>query len=547
VATSSFQLSARSVSKSHGGLVVLDGVSVRVGPRSRIGLLGPNGVGKSTLLRILAGTERPDTGRVERSPASLRVGLLDQEPGRASDETLAAFLSRRTGVGLAAAELETAAAHMTEELDSIQAYNDALDRFDRLGGHDLETRAVVVAADLGLPPLELAMDRLSGGQRTRAALAAIMLAHVDVLLLDEPTNNLDLEVLQRLETFVQTFPGGIVIVSHDRAFLDACVESFIELDPFTRGASEFAGSWSAYVAERELRRRQQLEAHEVAMAERARLQRRANEMRQEAARGAGRAKSSGESDKFIRSTKVAGAQGHASGASKLERRIERIEVPEAPRERWTLHMDLAPATRGSDVAVRLVAAVVERGSFRLGPLDLEIARGDRIALIGANGSGKSTLLHAIAGTLELSEGSRALGPSVVASVLDQDRDPFVPRDDLLSMLARETGLRGADAHRLLATFELGADDVTRPADELSPGERTRAALAVLTARHTNLLLLDEPTNHLDLAAIEQLEQAIASYAGTFVIATHDRRLVETIGVTRTIELPRWPDGLRPPT
>jgi ATPase subunit of ABC transporter with duplicated ATPase domains len=199
-------------------------------------------------------------------------------------------------------------------------------------------------------------------------------------------------------------------------------------------------------------------------------------------------------------------------------------------------MDLAPATRGGEMVARLADAVLQRGAFRLGPLDLEIVRGDRIALVGPNGAGKSTLLHAISGDLALASGTRTMGPSVVAGVLDQDRDPFLPGDDLRSMVARTTGLRGADARRLLATFELGADDVTRPATELSPGERTRATLAVLTALRTNLLLLDEPTNHLDIAAIEQLEHALAGYAGTFVIATHDRRLLATIGVTRTVDL-----------
>jgi ATPase subunit of ABC transporter with duplicated ATPase domains len=335
---------------------------------------------------------------------------------------------------------------------------------------------------------------------------------------------------------VNAFHGGIVVVSHDRAFLDACVRRFVELDAFTRRASEFAGTWSEYVHERELRRRRQLQAHDAAMAERARLQRRADEIRQEAARAAGAAKRSEEPDKFVRFGKIAGAQGHGAGAAKLERQIERIEVPDAPRARWSLHMDLAPAARASDIVARLDAVVVERGSFRLGPLDLEIARGDRIALAGPNGAGKSTLLRTIGGDLTLAGGTRTLGPSVVPGLLDQDRDPFEQGDDLRSMVERTTGLRGAEARRLLATFELGADDVMRPVTELSPGERTRAALAVLTARRTNLLLLDEPTNHLDLAAIEQLERALSTYEGTFVIATHDRRLLETIGVTRTLQL-----------
>ena len=536
MSSSSSQLSARSVSKSLGGIVVLDDVTLRIGLRSRIGLLGPNGVGKSTLLRILAGVEVPDEGRVERSPASLTVGLLDQEPGGAAGETVGTFLARRTGIDTVAVTLEAASAAMSDDLASIEAYTEALERFDQLGGHDFESRASATAAELGLPDLQTPMDTLSGGQRTRAALAAIELARVNVLLLDEPTNDLDAEALSRLEAFVEAFPGGIVVVSHDRAFLDACLHGFLELDAFTRRASAFTGTWSEYVAEREQRRRQQRIAHDGAVAERARLQRRAHELRREAVSAEGRARRSDEPDKFVRFAKITRAQGHASGAVRLERQLERIEVPDAPRNRWTLHIDLAPVTRGGDVVVRLTGAVVDRGSFHFGPLDLDIARGDRVALMGPNGSGKTTLLRTIAGELPLTAGRRTIGPSVVPGVLDQERAPFLRGEDLLAMVARASGLTGAEARSLLAKFELEADDVTRPSEELSPGERTRAMLAVLAARRTNLLLLDEPTNHLDLDAIEQLERGLSDFDGTFVIATHDRRLLQTIGVTRAIEL-----------
>ncbi|HEY6567233.1 MAG TPA: ABC-F family ATP-binding cassette domain-containing protein [Actinomycetota bacterium] len=519
---------------------MLDHVGVVVAPGSRIGLLGPNGVGKSTLLRILAGLEHVDAGTVHRSPPSMTVGLLDQEPGGEPGATIRSFLASATGVGDAEVELRRATDAIADDLDSIQRYTDALDRFDRLGGHDFEAHAKATAAELGFTSLDRRIDELSCGQRTRVALAAIELARFDTLLLDEPTNNLDTEALERLEALVNGFPGGVVVVSHDRSFLDACVTRFVELDPFSRRSSEFVGSWSEYVLERERRREEARVAHHSAIAERARLQRSAQKIRQDSTAAVGRVTRSDEPDKYVRFAKASGAQNHAAGAAKLERKLERIEVPDAPRDRWMLKMDLAPASRGSDVVVRLVDASVDRGSFRLGPLDLDIARGDRLALVGPNGSGKSTLLHAIAGDLPLSSGVRSSGPSVVPGIVDQDRDPFLPDEDLLSMIARTTGTKGADARSLLAKFELGADDVQRPATELSPGERTRAALAMLVARRTNLLLLDEPTNHLDLAAIEQIEEALRTYPGTFVIATHDRRLLETIGITRTIRF--GPDG-----
>ena len=458
--THTAQLAARRISKSYGGLIVLDEVSMRLTPGSRIGLLGPNGVGKSTLLRILAGLDRPDSGIVERVPPGLTIGLLDQEATADPEETVRGFLARRAGIARAHTALDEARAAMSDDVESIQSYTDALDRFDRLGGHDFEARAASIAAELDLDDLDDACANLSGGQRARAALAAIELARFDVLLLDEPTNDLDAEALVRLEAFVRGFPGGIVVVSHDRAFLDASARRFVELDPFTHRAGAFTGSWSDFVAERELRRQQQQEAHDAAVAERARLQRKAHEMRREAATAERRVRGPGERDKFVRFAKISGVQEHAAGAARLERKLQRIDVPDAPRSRWSLHMDLAPATRGSELVARLAGAVVALGSFRLGPIDLEVARGDRIAVTGPNGSGKSSLLRAIAGELPLATGYRILGPSVVPGVLDQDRAPFFEGEDLLAAMARTTGVRGADARSLLAKFELGADDVT---------------------------------------------------------------------------------------
>ena len=530
------QLSARAVSKSLGGRVVLDDVSVRVRPGSRIGLLGPNGVGKSTLLRILAGLDEPDAGTVERSPATLTAGLLDQEPEGMAGETLRGFLARRTGVATAIRSLDAAAAAMTEDLGSIQRYTDALERFERLGGHDFMPRAATVAAELGFHDLDVMMAELSGGQRTRAALAAIELARFDVLLLDEPTNDLDAEALERLESFVRGFAGGIVVVSHDRAFLDACVRRFVELDPFTRRASEFAGTWSEYIAERERRRQQQQREHDDAAAERARLQRRATRSGRKPARargGRGAATSPTGSCGSARSRAhraTAPAPRSSSGGSSASR----CPTRRAPGGScaWTSHRPSAaarwsPASRApwcggatSDSGhstSRSRAVTASRWWVRT-------ARGSRPCCWRSRVTSSSPKAHARWG--------RASWPACSTSAATRSA-----RARTCARCSRaRPGCAARRRARLLATFELGADDVTRPASELSPGERTRAALAVLTARRTNLLLLDEPTNHLDLAAIEELEHALIGYRGTFVLATHDRRLLDTIGVTRTIDL-----------
>ena len=530
-------LSIRRVSVSLAGRPVLSSVSLAIGPASRIGLLGPNGVGKTTLLRVCAGLVTPDSGRVVRAPEDLLVGYLEQEPLARSGETLGELFARRTGVAAALAEAEAVARTMGEDLTAIQRYTDALARADVLGAYDLNARAAQACVRLGVPDdLDRRVATLSGGQRARAALAALSIVRFDVLLLDEPTNDLDLDGLDVLEDIVRNFDGGIVAVSHDRAFLDGTVDRFVELDPFTHEASMFAGTWRDYEQARALRRDQQREAHERTSAERARLLAQAREIQHQAAHGVAKIRRSGESSNAIVFAKTQRAEGRGSKAVTMRARAERVEVVEKPRDPWVLAMDLMPQALGGESIATLTGAVVERGSFRLGPIDLEIHRGDRIALLGPNGSGKSTLIAALTGDVALAAGTRRIGSATVLGALRQDRTEFAGDEPLLGRFRGATGLALDEARTLLAKFDLGADDVTRPCAELSAGERTRAALAVLMARRVNLLVLDEPTNHLDIPAIEELERSLAAYPGTLVLATHDRRLLERVGVTRRVTL-----------
>ena len=531
------QLSARRVSVSLAGRPVLSSVSIAVGPASRVGLLGRNGVGKTTLLRVLSGDIVPESGRVVRAPDDLRVGYLEQEPLAGSRETLGELFARRTGVAAALAEADELAQTMGEDLVRIQRYTEALARADALGAHDLDAR-VRQACDRYAVPDDLgrAVAKLSGGQRARAALAAMSIVRFDVLLLDEPTNDLDLEGLAELERIVTGFDGGIVVVSHDRAFLDRCVDRFVELDPFTHEASEFAGTWTDYERERDLRREQQRAAHERTSAERARLMAQAREIGNQAAHGVAKVRKSGEPSNAIVFAKTQRAESRGAKAVTLRARAERIEVVDKPREPWVLAMDLAPQALGGELIASLHAAVVERGSFRLGPIDLDIHRADRIALLGANGTGKSTLLAALTGEVPLASGSRRAGRSTVIGILRQDRTEFDGAEPMIDRFRTSTGLAADEARTLLAKFDLGADDVGRPCAELSPGERTRAGLATLMARRVNCLLLDEPTNHLDIPAIEELERALDAYPGTLVLATHDRRLLERVRIGRRVTL-----------
>jgi ATPase subunit of ABC transporter with duplicated ATPase domains len=518
------RLSLAGVTKSYGAQLVLDKVSLAVGPRARIGLVGPNGVGKSTLLRILAGEEEPDAGRVAHAPAELLVGYLAQERDVLAEESLRAYLARRTGVAAAERELERLSEALADDPGLVGAHATALERFLALGGADLAARAGAVSAELGLPvELDRPLAELSGGEAGRAALAAILLARFDVFLLDEPTNDLDLEGLARLEKFIAGVRGGVVVVSHDRAFLDATVTRVAEIEPGSRTLREWAGGWSEYAERRDTARRSAYASFELAEERRREIGALLARRRTEARAGGAKADRRGT---HALMTKVRQA----------ERALERAGGAEKPFEPWELRLELRAGDRPGDVVAALRRAVVERGSFRLGPVDLDVGWRERVVVRGRNGTGKSTLLAALAGELPLAAGARVVGRRTVIGRIDQRREAYRGDETLLEAFRARAGLAPEEARTLLAKFGLGAAHIGRPAGLLSPGERTRAHLAELQVKRVNLLVLDEPTNHLDLEAVEQLEQALGAYDGSIVVVSHDRRFLESLSPDRELAL-----------
>jgi ATPase subunit of ABC transporter with duplicated ATPase domains len=520
-------LALDDISLAFGPRPVLSGVSLVVPDDARIGVVGPNGIGKSTLLRVMAGIQAPDGGTVVRAPPALRVGLLDQRGGRPGDETVAAHLARRTGVADAEARLDALTRALEDDPDRVGEYSDALEAFLALGGDDLTARSEAALADVGLPAdrLEVPMAALSGGQAARVGLAALALARLDLLLLDEPTNDLDFDGLE------------IVTVSHDRAFLDRCVRRIVEITEPAHEAREYAGGWSDYVRQRDQARGRQYEAHGRYSSERARLESRMRRQRAWSEEGVRREKKRPrDPDKIGRAMRSERSEQQASKVRATERAIERLDAVDKPWEGWRLQLRLAAGRGGGDVVAALEGAVVRRGSFTLGPVDLEVRRGDRLVVTGPNGGGKSTLIQALLGALPLEAGVARTGPSVVLGEVEQERTSLLGAAALLDAVTGRTGLTGEDARTLLAKFGLDADRVVRPAADLSPGERTRALLAVLSARPVTCLVLDEPTNHLDLEAIEQLEGALEDYAGALLLVTHDRRMLERVRVGRRLEV-----------
>ncbi len=531
-------ITCREVSKAYGAKLLLSDVSLTVAPGARIGLVGPNGTGKSTLLRMLARLEPPDSGEVVWSPRSLAVGYLPQEPDADPAETVLAYLARRTGVVAAEAEVDRLAAAMGASSKTADAYSEALDRFVLLGGGDLEARAASVCADLGLTDhVHRSMGSLSGGQRARAALGAVLLARFGVFLLDEPTNDLDLDGLERLESHVERLAGGVVVVSHDRAFLERVVHDVFEIQEGTASTRLYSGGWDAYLHAREVDRAHGYRAHERTTAQRRELTERARRIRAWAEQGASKQRRQpSDNDKMQRDFALNRTEKQASRVRRIEKQLDRLEVAPKPFEPWELRLNLEPSKRAGDVVARLTDAVVTLGTFRLGPVSLEIGWGERVAILGRNGSGKTTLLRALLGELSLDSGERYVGPGAVLGVIGQDRAAYATPEPLLDVFCRDTGLQPGEARTLLAKFRLGAEEVGRPSASLSPGERTRAGLGALAAKGVNCLVLDEPTNHLDLPAIEELETALGAFEGTLIVVTHDRRFLEALQIERRIEL-----------
>ncbi len=513
---------------------ILENITFTTNGGERVGLIGPNGCGKSTLLDVIVGDTPVDNGGIQFTPPNLRVGYLRQGLVAPDETPLQDVLFPKAGA-IAAAEAEVAqladalGTANESEMDSLMAAYDAvLERLERLGyGVDVSAgERMLTRLGLGDVVMDMPVGTLSGGQKTRLNLAAILLDEPQLLLLDEPTNHLDISALEWLETWLNGFPGGALIVSHDRTFLDRVVNRIVAIDPETHRARVFVGNYSEYTGTLRHEHDKQRAQWKDQQVEIARLQ---TDMRQTMAKAVRKENVTKDSTQRRYAKKV--AKRSKAKEKRLERYLESEERVEKPALTWGLKLDFGELPRAYRDVVTLEDLCIGYDKPLLSGLDLTIQDGERIAVMGPNGHGKSTLLKTITGEVPLLAGRVRLGGSVKVGYLAQEQEILAPNSNPLETLRNEVSMSETDARSFLHFFLFTGDEVFRPIAQLSYGERARLMLALLVARGSNLLVMDEPLNHLDLPARERFEQALSSFPGSVLAVVHDRYFVERFATT----------------
>ncbi len=528
-------LSVNSISKSYGIEPILAEISFDLNPGERVGLVGPNGGGKTTLLRILVGEEQADSGSIQLNPTGLRIGYLPQGLSSDPDDTIAAYLDRVSGdlSGLSQ-KVETLARELAKSPSNLQLqrdYDQILSAIQAASTGSAQRAPILAALDLDHFDETTPLNHLSGGQKTRLALAGVLLLAPQLFFLDEPTNHLDIEMLEWLETWLvdSTFTRrcAALIVSHDRVFLDRTVTEILEIDPSTHRMSSYPGNYSDYLEQKLQQRERHQQAYADQIEEITRLRRAAQKVREKARFKRGGKGDSG--DKFAKGFFADRSKEHIGRAKQIEQRLEKLQTEqkiEKPRQSWQMKLDFTKIPESSRrvlVCEDLIAGYDSAPVLSIPQFALHF--GERMALIGPNGTGKTTLLHTIAGKIPPLGGTFRLGSSVRLGVMSQEQDTLDPSANPYQTIQRETPLSETEARLFLHQYLFSGDDVFIPNERLSFGERARLMLACLVASGCNLLLLDEPINHLDIPSRSRFEKALAGFSGTVIAVSHDRYFI----------------------
>lgn len=524
----SVMFTVHHISKSYSTHTILKDIYFSVNAGDRVGLIGPNGCGKTTLLRILAGEETPDQGAITFSRPDLRIGYLPQGfqpgPGESAGDVLKKVLGSVEEAEAELARLAAAISKDPQDENLQEDYDAALQRLQSLSS-SRNPAPVLNALGLGDIGLDTPASILSGGQKTRLGLALVLLGEPQALLLDEPSNHLDIEMLEWLEDWLADFPGAALIVSHDRTFLDRTVNRILDIDPEKHSLREYSGNYSAYLEQYLAEREQQMGAYKDQVYEIRRMKQDIARTKQQSLRV-----------ELTTTSRQPGVRRYAkkvarkakSREKKLDRFLESSDRVEKPKESWQMKLEFnAPDHKSGHVLTLEKLAVGYPGH---GPLlqnlNLHVRGGQRIVMTGPNGAGKTSLLRTIAGQVEPHSGQVRVATGLRMGYMTQEQEFVDPELNALEMVQSLAPLNETDARSFLHYFLFDGDDPLRPASNLSYGERARLVLALLAAQGSNFLLLDEPINHLDIPSRARFERALSGFDGAVLAVVHDRYFIE---------------------